>query len=37
VHIYPCDSPQEFYGARNRSEIEPDRTALAEMAKRLAF
>jgi histidine triad (HIT) family protein len=37
VHVYPCNSPAEFYGDRDRIQKEPDHAALAEMAKRLAF
>ena len=36
VHVYPCNSPQEFYGDRDRAQAEPDHAALAEMAAKLA-
>lgn len=37
VHVYPCNSAQDFYGKPNRAAMEPDHAALAEMAKKLAF
>jgi histidine triad (HIT) family protein len=37
VHVYPCNNPQEFYGSPDRAQAEPDHTALAEMAQKLAF
>ncbi|HSX27563.1 MAG TPA: HIT family protein [Patescibacteria group bacterium] len=37
VHVYPCNNAQEFYGARDRLQKEPDHPALAELAKKLAF
>lgn len=37
VHVYPCDSPQEFYGEKDRGQQDPDHEALAEIAKKLAF
>lgn len=37
VHIYPCDSPADFYGDKDRSEQEPDHETLAKVAEKLAF
>ncbi len=37
IHVYPCNSAQEFYGEEDRLEKEPDYPALTEMSKRLAF
>lgn len=37
VHVYPCDSPDEFYGKKDRLQEEPDHLALAEVAKKLVF
>ncbi len=37
VHVYPCNSPQDFYGRPGQAATEPDNGALAAMAKRLAF
>lgn len=38
VHIYPCNSAQDFYGnSSNRTDHEPDHEALAVMAKTLAI
>jgi histidine triad (HIT) family protein len=36
VHVYPCNSPVDFYGDKDRAGKEPDHTALAEMAAKLA-
>lgn len=36
VHIIPCRTPQDFW-AKQRMDLEPDHTSLAEVAKRLAF
>lgn len=35
VHVYPCDNPQEFYGAEDRSAGEPNHAELSEIAQRL--
>ena len=37
VHVYPCNSSQDFYGDGDRFHKEPDPDALSEMAKKLAF
>jgi histidine triad (HIT) family protein len=37
VHVYPCNEPADFYGPKDRAQIEPDHKALSEMAKKLAF
>ena len=37
VHVYPCNTAQDFYGDPDRLTKEPDNAALAEMAKKLAF
>lgn len=37
VHVYPCNNAQEFYGAKERLDKEPNYPALAAMAKKLAF
>lgn len=37
IHVYPCNVPADFYGDKDRNHKEPDDTALAEMAKKLAF
>lgn len=37
VHVYPCNSPQDFYGKPDRAHTEPDHASLAEMAAKLAF
>lgn len=37
VHVYPCNTVDDFYGDRGRMSIEPDHPALAELAKRLQF
>lgn len=37
VHVYPCNNAQEFYGAKDRLQKEPNHPALAEMASKLAF
>jgi histidine triad (HIT) family protein len=37
VHVYPCNNPQDFYAKTDRSKIEPDHEALADMAKKLAI
>ena len=37
VHVYPCDSPTEFYGYKHRVELEPNHEALAKLASRLEF
>ncbi len=36
VHVYPCNSAQDFYGDQDRMNKEPNHPALAEMAKKLA-
>lgn len=35
VHVYPCNSPADFYGDRDRAQKEPDHEALAAMAEKL--
>ncbi len=37
VHVYPCNTPQDFYGDKDRINKEPDHPALAEMANKLKF
>lgn len=37
VHVYPANSPDEFYGDKKRSEMEPDHDELAEIAQKLYF
>lgn len=37
VHVYPCDTADDFYGDNQRFDKEPDHQALAAMAKELAF
>lgn len=37
VHVYPAESPEEFYGDKNRGDQEPDHDSLAKMAKKLHF
>ena len=37
VHVYPADSPEEFYGDENRGETEPDHEALSKVAEKLHF
>lgn len=37
VHVYPCEKPADFYGQKDRAQLEPDHNALSEMAKKLAF
>jgi len=37
VHVYPCDSPADFYGPDNRAFIEPDHDALAKVAEMLSL
>lgn len=37
VHVYPCNSPDDFYGDSSRLGKEPDHVALAAMAAKLAF
>jgi histidine triad (HIT) family protein len=37
VHVYPADSPEEFYGDKNRAEAEPDHEALSKIAEKLYF
>lgn len=37
VHVYPCNTPEDFYGEPGRLSKEPDHPALAEMAKKLVF
>ena len=37
VHVYPCNSPEDFYGDKDRMQKDPDHQALAQMAKKLAF
>lgn len=37
VHVYPCDTPADFYGDSDRNQKEPDHEALSEMAKKLTF
>jgi histidine triad (HIT) family protein len=34
VHVYPCNTAKEFYGARDRETLEPDHQALAAMAQK---
>lgn len=36
VHVIPCNTADDYYNA-HRMEVEPDHTALAEIAKRLYF
>lgn len=37
VHVYPCNTAEDFYGDTDRLHKEPVHPALAEMAKKLAF
>lgn len=37
VHVYPADSPEEFYGDDNRNIGEPDHEKLSETAQKLRF
>ncbi len=37
VHVYPANSPDEFYGPKDRMDSEPDHGKLAETAERLRF
>lgn len=37
IHVYSCNSAQDFYGKPNRAAEEPDHVALAEIAQKLAF
>jgi len=37
IHVYPCDTPEDFFGDKDRMQKEPDHHELAEMAKKLAF
>lgn len=37
IHVYPCNNANDFYGDKDRLNKEPDHSALAEMAKKLAF
>ncbi|MCW1908658.1 MAG: HIT family protein [Candidatus Saccharibacteria bacterium] len=37
VHVYPCNTAEEFHGDMNRTQIEPDFKALDELAERLRF
>jgi len=37
IHLYPCNTPQEFYGDKDRSQQEIDNNALASMAQNLQF
>lgn len=37
VHVYPCDTAQEFYGASDRASREPDHQALGEKASQLTL
>ena len=37
VHVYPCNSAQDFYGPADRMGKDPDFSALAEMARKLKF
>jgi len=37
VHVYPCNSPEDFYGKPDRAQKEPDHASLAELAAKLAF
>jgi histidine triad (HIT) family protein len=36
VHVIPCRTAQDFW-AKQRTDVEPDHAALAEVAKLLAF
>lgn len=35
VHVYPCNSPSDFYGDQNRMDKEPDSASLQSMAEML--
>lgn len=35
VHVYPCNSPDDFYGDKDRFSKEPNHSALAEVAAKL--
>jgi histidine triad (HIT) family protein len=37
VHVYPCNSPKDFYGNADRLQQEPNHSELAEIAIRLAI
>lgn len=37
VHVYPCNKPADFYGQKDRAQIESDHSVLSDMAKKLAF
>lgn len=37
VHVYPCDTPQDFYGEPDRASKEPDHDELAKIAKQLVL
>lgn len=37
VHVYPCNTPDDYYGDPERLKKEPDHEPLAEMAQKLAF
>ncbi len=37
IHAYPCNSPNEFYGAKDRQENEPNHDNLKKMAEKLKF
>ncbi len=37
IHVYPCNSPTDFYGRTDRLQVEPDYEALNNMANKLAF
>lgn len=35
IHAYPCNSPEDFYGDKDRLAQEPDHEALTDMASKL--
>lgn len=37
VHVYPCNTPEDFYGDSMRLEKQPDHAALSVMAAKLVF
>ena len=37
VHVYPCETAEDFYGDGQRLQKDPDHAALADMAAKLAF
>jgi len=37
VHVYPCNTAEDFYGDEDRLHKEPDHAALAAMATKLLF